>query len=349
MDKPSSRYRLFWNSEENRLRAVWRLGIHTSLIIILQLMFSTMLFFFTTLIYSALGPGFQGLTLGSGPIALMESSWVNLVIVPLATFLAIFLATAIASRWIDRRPFTKFGISFGKKTTRGIGFNWLDFAFGLGLGALLMGLIFLIGWLTGSLRVTGFFVVSRADGGVLLGLLQAWIFFVFIGIYEELLSRGYHLVNMAEGFNGKGIGDRSALILAWLVSSLLFGFLHLGNPNATWLSVVNVSIAGILLGLGMVLTGSLAIPIGLHITWNFFQGNVFGFAVSGIETGVTVIAIEAAGNAWLMGGEFGPESGLVSLLAMLIGGLLTVLWIRRKGVLQLQEDLAKYQPNSTKE
>jgi uncharacterized protein len=329
----------FWNPQEGRLRAFWRLGLHTILLLLLTSAFTVGLLLLTVLLDLASGTNLGDIISGAGPIELIEASWVTLVIVPLATFFGVLSATFLSGRWFDRRPFIKFGIRLSKAW-------WVDFAFGLGLGALLMGLVFLAGWLTGSLRVTGFFEVYSQDGGFIAGMLQALVFFVLVGIYEELLSRGYHLVNLAEGFNSKWIGKRWALLLAFLVSSLVFGLLHLGNPNATWVSTINIALAGLFLGLGMVLTGSLAIPIGLHITWNFFQGNVFGFAVSGIRTGATVIATQALGPAWLTGGDFGPEAGLLGLGAMLVGSVLTLLWVRRKGQLALAEDLAVYEPPS---
>jgi uncharacterized protein len=273
----------FWNPQEGRLRAFWRLGLHTILLLLLTSAFTVGLLLLTVLLDLASGTNLGDIISGAGPIELIEASWVTLVIVPLATFFGVLSATFLSGRWFDRRPFIKFGIRLSKAW-------WVDFAFGLGLGALLMGLVFLAGWLTGSLRVTGFFEVYSQDGGFIAGMLQALVFFVLVGIYEELLSRGYHLVNLAEGFNSKWIGKRWALLLAFLVSSLVFGLLHLGNPNATWVSTINIALAGLFLGLGMVLTGSLAIPIGLHITWNFFQGNVFGFAVSGIRTGAPGLA-----------------------------------------------------------
>ena len=330
--------RIFWNSDQNRFRILWRLGIHTLLIGILTSLFTVGLLFLAVTFDVATGTELQDMVAGTGPIDLMNAPWVNLVITPLATFLGIFLATFLTGRWIDRRPFKNFGITFSKRW-------FVDLGFGLGLGALLMGLIFLVGWLTGSIRVTGYFEVNSPDGGFVLVLIQALVFFIFVGIYEELLSRGYHLVNLAEGFNSKLIGERWALLLAFLVSSVVFGALHLGNPNATWISAVNITLAGLFLGLGMVLTGSLAIPIGLHITWNFFQGNVFGFAVSGMNIGATIIATETVGNTWLVGGAFGPESGLLSLAAIFIGSLLTVVWVRRSGKVRLQTDLAVYQPD----
>jgi len=314
---------------------LWRLFIHTLLIFVFTSVFTVGLFFLAAIFDVAAGTDLQGVMAGTGPITLMESSWINLVIAPLATFLGILTATYLNGRWIDRRPFRKFGVYFSKEW-------WVDFAFGLGLGAGLMTIVFLVGWLSGSLRVTGFFEVYSHDTSFVVGIFQALFFFVLVGIYEELLSRGYHLINLAEGFQGRLINARWALVIAFLVSSLVFGILHLGNPNATWVSAFNITVAGLFLGLGMVLTGSLAIPIGLHITWNFFQGNVFGFAVSGIQTGVTVIGTEVVANTWLVGDAFGPESGVLGLVVMLLGGLLTVLWVRRKGSLQLRTDLAVY-------
>jgi len=340
MDKPNFIIRIFWNQDQNRLRALWRLGLHTGLLLMMTTLFTAGLIFITVILDVATGTEIQNIVAGMGQIDLMEAPWLTLVIAPLATFLAIFVVTYLAGRLIDRRSFADFGVNFSKRW-------WVDLGFGLGLGALLMGLIFIVGWLSGSVRVTGFFMVPNSNGGFVMALLQALVFFVFVGIYEELLSRGYHLVNLAEGFKGKLLGERWALMLAFLVSSIVFGVLHLGNPNATWVSAVNISIAGLFLGLGMVLTGSLAIPIGLHITWNFFQGNVFGFAVSGMNIGATIIATETVGNTWLVGDAFGPESGLLSLVAMVVGSVLTVLWIRRKGPLRLHTELAVYKKTTT--
>ena len=82
------------------------------------------------------------------------------------------------------------------------------------------------------------------------------------------------------------------------------------------------------MGVGYLLTGELAFPIGLHFAWNFVQGNVFGFPVSGKSAvGATVIAIDQGGSPLWMGGAFGPEAGLVGVLAMGVGALLTLLWM----------------------
>jgi hypothetical protein len=98
-----------------------------------------------------------------------------------------------------------------------------------------------------------------------------------------------------------------------------------------------------MLGTGYVLTGQLAIPIGLHVTWNLFQGNVFGFPVSGLDlTGATFIATRQAGPTLLTGGPFGPEAGLIAPAAMAVGVGLIALRVRhRTGKLGLHPPLAE--------
>jgi hypothetical protein len=123
----------------------------------------------------------------------------------------------------------------------------------------------------------------------------------------------------------------------------VFGLLHATNPNASWISTLNLILAGLFLGLGFVLTGELAIPIGLHITWNFFQGNIFGFPVSGMKSGVSLISIQQGGPNLLTGGAFGPEAGLVGIFAILVGSILIMLYVRNtRGEVRMRTELAVY-------
>lgn len=253
------------------------------------------------------------------------------------TLLATVISMWLAARFLDHRPFADFGLRFGAGW-------WIDFAFGLLLGALLIAGIFAVEVIAGWVTIVGTFRTADPGEHFALAIVLPIVLFVSVGIYEEMLSRGYLLLNLAEGLNFPVVGPRGAVLLAWLLSSVVFGLAHANNPNATFLSSIGLVLAGIFLGLGYVLTGELAIPIGLHITWNFFQGNVFGFPVSGGDFSTTTfIATAQRGPDLWTGGPFGPEGGLVGLLATLIGSLLIVLWVRgRRGRIALQTELAEF-------
>jgi membrane protease YdiL (CAAX protease family) len=223
---------------------------------------------------------------------------------------------------------------------------WGDLGFGLALGALLMTFIFLVEYIAGWIQVRETFAVGLADTPFAVAILGPLIVFVVVGITEEMLSRGYQLRNLSEGLNFPYWGPAGAIVAAWVISSSLFGLLHIFNPNATVISTLYLMLAGLFLGLGCVLTGRLGLPIGLHITWNFVQGNVYGFPVSGnIFTSATVIAIEQGGPSLWTGGAFGPEAGLIGIAAILLGCALTLLWVwLRYGAIRLYLPLACYRP-----
>lgn len=306
---------------------VWRL-------IIYGIALTVLLFGFTAV--TAIIAGFIELaTSGGDPTSVeqMANSPIVLAASAIAALPGVLLATWLVGRFIDRRKvLTDFGLRLD-------GSWWLDLGFGLALGAVLMALIFLVelafGWVTVTDTLTGYqgFSFPVAFTGQL-------IVFLCVGIYEEVLSRGYQFVNFAEGFSG--LGRVPAIWLAFALSSVIFGVLHASNPNATVISTFNIVLAGFMLGMGMLLTGKLAVPIGLHITWNFFQGAVFGFPVSGLGTVGSVIAVEQGGPTLITGGPFGPEAGLIGVAAMAVGIGLTLAYVKlRYGQVGLHMALAE--------
>jgi membrane protease YdiL (CAAX protease family) len=263
----------------------------------------------------------------------------------LLTLLVALASVWLAGRFLDRRTFI---VGLGLQI-----YNpgwWLDLAFGLLLGALLMTGIFLTELEAAWIKVNGTFesvsgtfesVTTHTSFFSAIG--AAILLFFSVGIAEELVFRGYQLKNIAEGLNFSSLGPKTAILLAWIISSSVFGLFHLANPNATLISTINVAVTGLLLGVGYLLTGRLAISIGLHISWNFFEGNVFGFPVSGREPiGAQFISIEQDGPLLWTGGAFGPEAGLVDILVSVIGALLILVWVRaRSGRVALQTSLAE--------
>ncbi|MGQ9681647.1 MAG: lysostaphin resistance A-like protein [Anaerolineae bacterium] len=327
----------FWNPTQRRLRALWRLLIQAGAFYAGSIALGVIVGI-GAVVALALRPGGLPPDLGEQISSLLATSPRARLLGSLASLGLMLLAVWLAGLLLDRRPFRAFGFHFSRAW-------WLDLGFGLALGALLMALIFVAELAAGWVTVTGTFTAGADGTPFLAGFAGALIVFVAVGIYEELWARGYQLRNMAEGLNLPLLGPRGALLAAWVLSSLVFGALHAANPNATLASTLLLVIAGLFLGLPFILTGELAISIGLHITWNLFQGNVFGFPVSGTQAGATVIAIEQGGPSLWTGGAFGPEAGLVGLGAMLIGSGFVWLWVRRRrGRAGLVTDLAVYRP-----
>ncbi len=341
---------IFWNSDEHRMRALWRLIGQVFLLFVVMLPLEGGVGFaaFRMLMVregitadqladpqvtrEILSPQAVQNFITSTPSLMMLSS--------LAMLAAFVLSVWLAGRFLDRRPFANFGFHFDKNW-------WADLGFGLALGAFLMLIIFVIELAAGWITITGTFETRQPDATFLGALALPLLTFLSVGFYEELFSRGYQLQNIAEGLSGKVISSQVAILVATLLSSAVFGVLHAGNPNASVVSTINLVIAGVFLALGYILTGELAISIGLHITWNFFQGNVFGFPVSGGDyRSATFMAIQQGGPDVWTGGAFGPEAGLIGLAMIIIGSLLIALWVRwRYGRVELQDDVAHFRPN----
>ena len=300
--------RLFLN-EEVRLRAGWRL--------LLQLLLYTV---GVSLLGSLALAAMAGLSPGAAEAGLPP----YLAVLYYAGAALVATASVWAcGRSLDRRPFSGFGLRLDRAW-------WSDLGFGLLLGALLMTGIFLVQLAAGWASVTGSFV--GVEGGAFFpAILVPAALFVCVGFYEELVSRGYQLTNLAEGLNGVAVGPKGAIVLAWVLSSSVFAAIHLFNPNTNVLSTLNIFLAGMMLGAGYILTGQLAIPIGLHTTWNFFQGNVFGFPVSGLDlVDATFLSTRQTGPDLMTGGPFGPEAGLLAPAAMAVGVGLIALRVRRR-------------------
>jgi len=168
------------------------------------------------------------------------------------------------------------------------------------------------------------------------------VYFVAVGGFEELLLRGYLLANLSEGLRWvPRLGSRGAIGVATGATSALFGLAHLGNPNATPVAAVTITAYGAFLAAGYLLTGRIAVPVGVHVTWNLALSSVFGFPVSGVRTPATVIAVEATGPAAVTGGAFGPEAGLVSLAPLAVGTATLLGWAYwREGEVRVHESVA---------
>lgn len=282
---------LFWNQEEGRLRALWRLVI-----------------FFVALLVAGL------------PAAAVAQSAGTIKAFPVLAALVV-LAVWLVGRYVDRRRFADFGFRFDKKW-------WLDLGFGMALGAALMIAIFGVEQSRGWVEVTAH--LAAPDGMSFAGgMVLAVVLYVCVAINEEIQFRGYVMRNVAEGLNGRKLSPTWAWLIATVLSAAYFGYTHSSNAGMTTGGLVNIGVAGAFLAVAYLVTGSLAVPIGFHLTWNFFQGSVFGFSVSGNDREVSsILGITQSGpDAWT-GGATGPEGGLIGAAAIGLALVLTLGWAR---------------------
>ena len=132
--------------------------------------------------------------------------------VQLVSQISILAAVWVAGRHLDKRPFRDFGLHVDRGW-------WADLGFGLALGAVLMTAIFVVEWAAGWVRVTDSLVTREGGLPFWPGIVMPLIGYVVFGIAEELLSRGYHPANLAEGFEGRRMGPVAAIALATLIRS----------------------------------------------------------------------------------------------------------------------------------
>lgn len=206
---------------------------------------------------------------------------------------------------------------------------WREFGVGSGIAVLAMLFIFLIEWASGDIIFMGFSWQNAAETSWIIPFFLFFIQMANVGFYEEVMSRSYLIPNFKEAFTIGKVTPKNATVIAILFSSVIFSLAHGANPNLTFLALINIELAGIMLAIPYVLTGRLAFSVGIHFAWNFAQGGIFGFRVSGLPIRGSLVQIQQAGNPMWTGGSFGPEGGLIGTLAILLVAYLTIVWIRK--------------------
>jgi len=186
---------------------------------------------------------------------------------------------------------------------------------GVAFGALQMAAVAALIWLAGGVR----FELDPARSLAALAY-GAWVF-LWVAVLEELLFRGFVLQRLVEG-----MGARWALPLM----AALFAAAHLGNPGMDGITVVTATLdnalGALLLGLAWLRTRSLALPIGIHFGWNWLQGAVLGFDVSGMAQAGWLHPQLLDAPQWLSGGAFGPEASVCAVAVDAVAVLLLWRW-----------------------
>lgn len=231
------------------------------------------------------------------------------LLITLFSFAFISLLVFFRVKVIEKRSFSSIG--FNKN-------NWLKkyslgFLIGLAMMSIIVLILFPFGYITvekNPIQPVGISAIASV-----LVILLGWI---IQGATEEIVTRGWLLNVLSTKYN-KGVG--------LLISSTLFGLMHLTNPNVNYIAVINIILVGLFYGLYVIKTNDLWAVCGMHSAWNFAQGNIFGFKVSGLDVSVgSLIDLNLVGSDFVTGGIFGPEAGITATFILLasIGILLFI-------------------------
>lgn len=211
----------------------------------------------------------------------------------LCTFGAGLLSAVVLLWRLDQRSFRTLGLWFYS--------GWIrEFRLGLAGGLGLVSLVVGLEWLLGGVHFSGL-----GTRGLWVLVAAAWSLVVLLpaAASEELIFRGYAFQRLVEAW-GK--------LWALLAFAVMFGVLHLKNPSVTFLSTINTSLMGILLGLTYLKTRGLWLPIGLHFAWNYALAFVYSLPVSGVRLQGIIWRVEVSGAEWLTGGNYGPEGSILT-------------------------------------
>ena len=287
---------VFWNNNEQRLRAPWRLIL------------------FLLLVSAIANPLI--LLLDATDNRFLETTFENVFVA-----LGFVLALAVSARFFEHHPLKQYGLSLQRL--------WFgELGIGFALGGAIMALVLTPQYFAGWIVVEDTLQTTIPATPFVLAFAGQILRYFGGSFFEELFSRSYLLRLTAETIRGSRIQREGAVLIAAAATAFLFGLLHMFNPGASLVSVVNLTMLGLLFALPMIVTGRLALSIGLHMGWNVFQSMVCGLHNSGIPSNTSLLVIQLAGPTIWTGGSFGPEGGLVAFLVILIAFIFVAAWLQ---------------------
>ena len=215
------------------------------------------------------------------------------------------VATLIVGKLLARESWERLG---WRTEGRGLVGHARPFARGIGVGIAMAGFAVVLALLfdRASVTITPDWRRWPAVVAPLVAVLLA------AALNEELIFRGFPL---------RRLSDAIGAVPALLVLAIGFAIAHLGNDNFSTIGLVNIALAGIWLGVAFFTTGGMALAWGLHFGWNAGLGLLFDAPVSGYLFRVPAVEYAPGPHAWVDGGAFGPEGGIVATISLIAGTL----------------------------
>lgn len=231
----------------------------------------------------------------------------------IVSYILIITTYLLIVRLFEKSKASTIGLAFGTAQERKKAL--LAYLRGLGIGYEMMLAVFLLMVLSGQSAVVHF----GFETALIPVFIANTLMWIPQGASEEVVSRGYMMSRLSPKFGR---------VAAVAISSLFFSFMHLGNSGINIIAVINLILTAVFFALMALRTNELWTVCALHTVWNFAQGNLFGFEVSGTLPAASILATKTTEKSLeiLTGGAFGPEGGLfvtlvvsVSLVVLLVG------------------------------
>lgn len=193
-----------------------------------------------------------------------------------------------------------------------------NFLKGFLIGFLMFSSVTLMMYISGTISIEQNINIGIRFVPSILIVLPGWI---LQSSTEEILSRGW-LMHV--------VGARHKPIIGFIVSSVMFGFLHILNSGVDLISIVNIILVGFMLGLYVINTQDTWGACGLHAAWNFSQGNIYGFSVSGLNASSnSLLTFSSESSTLLTGGKFGPEASIFSTIVLGIAIIMLIIRLKK--------------------
>lgn len=217
---------------------------------------------------------------------------------------------------------------YEKRSMKSLGFSrknaFRDYFVGMLIGFVMFSAVVGINLLTGAMTIEN--LVSSLSGETIVFIFVFLIGFLFQGAFEEILVRGYLMVN---------VGAKHKVITAIAVSSIAFALLHGINPGMSFLALINLILVAIFWGLYVICFNNIWGACAMHSIWNFAQGNFFGIKVSGMDiTDSVFVSTSVPGKELINGGAFGAEGGIATTIVIITSILILLTYMKKKGQIE---------------